>query len=138
MTLRKSAFYTIRIILSVVYLWVVADRLSFLGGTENWGVVWGNFESFLSYTHTLNPWFPTTISDFLAYFVTFLEMAIAFLLLSGIRLKEAALASFLLLIIFTLSMTLSLGFMAAIDFIVFTLVLAIGSGILYRETIKNT
>lgn len=138
MTLRKSATHTIRILLAVIYLWVVADRLSFLGGTDTMGVIWGNFESFLSYTHTLNPWFSRDISDFLAYFVTFLEIVIALLLLSGIRIKEAALSSLLLLIIFTLSLILSQGFMPALDFIIFTLVLAIASGLLYLETIKKT
>ena len=137
MNLRKATFIGMRIILAVIYLWVVADRLSILGSAGNMGVVWGNFDNFLSYTANLNPWFSREISDVLGYIVTFLEIIIAFLLLGGIRLKEASLASLILLIIFTLSMIFSIGFKVAYDFIIFTLILAVVSGILYREVMRK-
>lgn len=133
MSIRKTTFLGMRIILAIIYLWVVADRLSLLGSAGNMGVVWGNFENFLAYTATLNPWFQRGVSDVLGYIVTFLEIVIAVILLSGIRLKEASLASFVLLIIFTLSMIFSVGFTVAYDFIIFTVILAFVSGILYRE-----
>jgi uncharacterized membrane protein YphA (DoxX/SURF4 family) len=87
MTIKTGSFIFIRVFLGLMYLWVVADRLGILGPVGNLGVVWGNFDSFLEYTATLNPWFPRVVSDILGYFVTFLEVVLGVLLVSGIRLK---------------------------------------------------
>lgn len=113
-----------RILLGLTYLWVVGDRLGLLGEAGNMGVVWGNFQSFLDYTATLNPWFPRGLSDFLGYLVTGIEIILGVMFLIGMRLRLVSLASLGLLIIFTLSMLLSLGWSSAYDFIIFTLVLA--------------
>jgi hypothetical protein len=131
MTIKKSTFLFIRILLAITFLWVVADRLSLLGPAGNTGVVWGNFENFLDYTATLNPWFPRALSDFLGYLVTIVEVLLAVLLVSGIRLKEASLTSFALLNVFILSMIFSIGFKESFDFIVFTVILAIASVLIY-------
>lgn len=138
MTIKKSIFFSIRILLAIIFLWVVADRLSFLGPAGNTGVVWGNFENFLDYTATLNPWFSRALSDFLGYLVTIIEVVLAFLLVSGIRLKEASLASFALLVVFTLSMIFSVGFKEAFDFIVFTVVLATACALIYLDSKLKT
>ena len=137
MTARRLSFLFIRCVTSIIYLWVVADRLGILGTAGNMGVVWGNFQNFLDYTAILNPWFPRMISDFLGYFVTCLEVILAFLLISGIRLKESSLASFALLIIFIISMTSSLGFNAAFGYIIFTSSIAITSALIYFEERLN-
>jgi len=131
MIVKKLSFITIRILLAVTFLWVVADRISLLGPAGNMGVVWGDFDTFLNYTATLNPWFPRGLSDVLGYVVTILEVVLAILLLSGIRLKEASLGTMALLLVFIFSMTLSLGVTAAFDFILFTIVLLILAGVLY-------
>jgi len=137
MNLKSNFLLVTRFTIAFTYLWVVADRLSFLGPAGEMGVVWGNFESFLEYTASLNPWFPRSISDILGYIVTVLEVILALLLISGIRLKETSLISLLLLVVFTLSMTFSIGFINAIDFIAFTLVLAAASGFIFVESLKG-
>lgn len=133
MTVKTGSFIFIRVSLGLVYLWVVADRLGILGPVGNLGVVWGNFDHFLEYTATLNPWFPRVVSDILGYFVTFLEVVLGVLLVSGIRLKEAALASLAQLLVFLLSMTFSIGFKEAFDYIVFTVVVAAASALVYKD-----
>ncbi|UAL46026.1 hypothetical protein K7887_13900 [Sutcliffiella horikoshii] len=137
MTLKTGSFTFIRIFLGLMYLWVVADRLGILGPVGNLGVVWGNFDHFLEYTATLNPWFPRIVSDILGYFVTFLEVVLGVLLVSGIRLKEAALASLAQLLVFLLSMTFSIGFKEAFDYIVFTVVVAAASALVYKDAKKR-
>jgi len=137
MTIKTGSFIFIRVFLGLMYLWVVAERLGILGPVGNLGVVWGNFDNFLEYTATLNPWFPRVVSDILGYFVTFLEVVLGVLLVSGIRLKEAALASLALLLVFLLSMIFSIGFKESFDYIVFTVVAAVASALLYREAKKR-
>lgn len=134
MIIKKGIFQLIRFTLASIYLWVVADRLGFLGPAGNIGVVWGNFDKFLDYTATLNPWFPRKLSDIFGYLATFSEITLAFFLLFGIRLKETSLTSLALLMIFVLSLTFSLGFEQAGGFILFTVVLALASAFLYTET----
>ncbi len=137
MKIRSLASIAIRIILGTIYLWVVADRLGFLGPAGNMGVVWGDFESFLDYTATLNPWFPRAISDVLGYMATITEVVLAVLLISGIRLKEAALASFALLLVFASSLIFAIGIVEAAGFVVFTIVAAGCSLILFREAVHK-
>lgn len=119
------AIVAVRFLLAFIYLWVVADRLGLLGPAGNMGVVWGDFDTFLAYTASLNPWFPTSISHLLGYIATLAEIALAILLAMNIRLKETFLASFGLLTAFALSMIFSLGLGKAMDFIVFTVILAL-------------
>lgn len=137
MAVKKYVFISLRILLSVIYLWVVADRIGILGPAGNPGVVWGDFQIFLDYTASLNPWFPRGLSDILGILVTILEVVLAILLTSGYRLKEAAMASCALLLIFTFSMLFSQGFTAAADFIVFTIVLLLFSALILWDKIKG-
>lgn len=134
MTFRKYTFILTRALLAITFLWVVADRLSLLGPAGNNGVVWGNFETFLEYTATLNPWFPRGLSDVLGYFVTILEVILAVFLIVGIRVKESSIVCIALLITFTLSMTFSIGIKEALDFIIFTIVLTAASLYIYWES----
>ena len=137
MNLRKNLVIVTRLMLAVIYFWVVADRLGLLGKAGNMGVVWGNFDSFLDYTATLNPWMPRAVSDILGYVATIIEIILGVLLMTGIRLKEASLVSASLLIIFTLSMAVSLGVSTALDFIIFTLITIAASVFLYLETTRR-
>ncbi|MCR9141885.1 MAG: DoxX family protein [bacterium] len=137
MNIKAGLIFTLRLLLGAVYLWVVADRLGLLGPVGNPGVVWGDFESFLDYTATLNPWFPRQVSDFLGYGATFVELALAFLLIGGIRLRAAALASFGLLLVFAMSLVLAIGLREASGFIVFTIVAAGASLLIFREASRK-
>ena len=133
MTVRSGIFLIIRLTLAAIYLWVVADRLSLLGPAGNPGVVWGNFETFLDYTATLNPWFPREISDVLGYLATAIEVLLAVLLIIGFRLDYASLLSFGLLMAFASSLVLAIGPVETAGFVAFTVVAAGASFALFRE-----
>ncbi|MFG1499400.1 MauE/DoxX family redox-associated membrane protein [Halobacteriovorax sp. XZX-3] len=127
----KKALLISRYLLAITYLWVVADRLSLLGPAGNMGVVWGDFDTFLSYTASLNPWFPKKVSYFFGYIVTIVEVLLAVFFIFNVRLKETFLASFILLVTFTFSMIFSVGFEQAYDFIIFTVILALLNGYMF-------
>ncbi len=131
--MRNCLILISRLFLAMVYLWVVADRLGFLGKVGNTGVVWGDFDTFLDYTATLNPWFSRGLSNILGYFVTIIEVVFSVLFLLKIRLKETALASFSILSIFTISMIFSLGITEGLEFILFTVVLMVISWFIYVD-----
>ena len=126
----------VRVLLSITYLWVVADRLSLLGPVGTAGVVWGDFDTFLNYTASLNPWFPREFSNILGYIATVLEVILGFFFLFGLRLKETSIVSVLLLMSFIVSMTFSLGLMQALDFIIFTVVITAASLFIYFMAAK--
>lgn len=135
--MRSGVYLCLRWLLAALYLWVLADRLGLLGGIGNPGVVWGDFKTFLDYTATLNPWAPRGVSDVLGCVVTGLEAVLALWLLSGVRQREAALGSFCLLVTLALSLCLFAGVVEAVDFIAFTVVLAVASWLLYREAARR-
>lgn len=110
----------LRLALAASYLSAVADRFGLWGGPGQKNVVWGNFASFQSYTGTLNWFVPANLLPALAWTATGLEVLIAVCLLFAIRLRQAAFASGLLLSLFFLSMSFSIGIKAPLDYSVCT------------------
>ncbi len=105
----------IRVGLAAAFLSAVADRLGY------WPVAaWGNWENFVSYTATLNPWFPISWIPAIAFLATMLEVVLGICLLIGFKLKWSSLASGILLIMFGLSMTWAYGIKAPLDYSVFS------------------
>lgn len=102
----------LRLALAATMLSAVADRFGF------WGehAAWGNWKNFEAYTAELTFFLPEALSKLLAYAATFLEIALSFLLLSGIKLKVAAIATGVLLLVFAVSMSISLGVKAPLDY----------------------
>ncbi len=129
MNVKKPSLYFMRFALAGSYLSAVADRIGWWGEAASPGVVWGNFTAFLEYTQYLNPWAPASVSNFLGYVATGLEIILAFLFIFGLKLKLTSLVSFALLMVFALSMTFVIGIKAPFDYSVFTA--AAGSLLLY-------
>lgn len=102
----------LRIALALTMLSAVADRFG-LWGTH---AAWGNWQNFEKYTATLTFFLPSALSTFSAYAATVLEIALPLLLLSGFKLKWAALATGILLLVFALSMSIALGIKAPLDY----------------------
>lgn len=102
-----------RLALAAGFLSAVADRLGLWGpyGTQN--VVWGDMERFLSYTATLNPWFPSSFIPFVGWFATIAEIVLGILLLVGWRTRFIALASGWLLVAFAAGMSAGPGIKTA-------------------------
>mgnify|MGYP000011670072 CR=1 FL=1 len=120
MNLNKVSLLFLRFSLAGSYLSAVADRFGLWGKSGEAGVVWGNFKAFLDYTQFLNSWAPISLSNFLGYTATILEVVLAILLIIGLRVKETSLVSFGLLMMFALSMIFASGIKGVFDYSVFT------------------
>ena len=114
---QKAVQLFLRIAIALGFLSAVADRLGIIWGKSV--MVWGNWENFLSYTQSINPWLPTAIIPAVGIVVTALEIIFALLLLVGFKTKWVALFSGCLLLVFALSMTFSTSIKSAFDYSVF-------------------
>ncbi|HWJ29221.1 MAG TPA: hypothetical protein VNS32_21960, partial [Flavisolibacter sp.] len=94
----------LRISLSAGFLSAVADRFGFWDKAHS---AWGNWQTFIHYTQTLNPWFPEPIIPFIGGLATLLEILFAIGLLTRFKTVFTATGSGVLLLLFALAMTLS-------------------------------
>ena len=122
----------LRYALAITFLSAVADRLGWWGAPGSPNVAWGNYSSFLKYTAVLNPWAPQAMIALLGAAATFAEIALALALMFGFRVKEASLCSAILLAVFAVSMSLTVGIKAPLDYSVFTA--TAGAFLLYAVT----
>lgn len=116
----QLAAILLRVALAVSYLSAVADRFGLWGPPGTPGVAWGAWPPFVDYTGLLNFFAPTATHAPLAWAATVAEVVIALGLLVGWRLRWFALASGVLLSLFALTMTLSMGIKAPLDYSVLT------------------
>lgn len=115
------------------FLSAVADRFGLwtpLLGSEN--VVWGNMESFTTYTGVLLPWVPKFLLPLFAWTATIAETVLGILLLIGFKMRLTALLSGILLLMFAFSMLFSLNVKAPFDYSVFAA--AACAFLLYKES----
>lgn len=102
----------LRLALALTFLSAVADRFGFWGNNSTWGN-WRNFEN---YTKQITAFLPESLSIFGAYIATFLETVFALLLILGYKTKITAFATGILLLLFALSMSFTLGIKAPLDY----------------------
>lgn len=107
----------LRLGLAAGFLSAVADRFGLWPKEVS---VWGNWDAFLAYTQILNPWFPESFIPALAIIATAAEVVFAICLIIGFKTKLFAQLSGLLLLIFALSMTFSIGIKNPLDYSVFS------------------
>ncbi|MDQ2776354.1 MAG: DoxX protein [Acidobacteriota bacterium] len=109
----------LRLGLAAGFLSAAADRLGFWGSYGRPNVAWGDMEHFLLYTAKLNPWFPRAVVPAVGWAATIAEIALAVLLLIGLKTRWTARLSGLLLLAFALGMTVGTGVKTAFDASVF-------------------
>ena len=114
-----GAEWFLRLALATGFLAAVTDRFGLWGPPGASNVAWGAWGPFVEYVGVLNWFVPTALLGALAWITTIAEVTIAFGLLIGWRLPWFALASGLLLLMFALTMTVTLGIKAPFDFSVF-------------------
>lgn len=107
----------LRLAIAASFLSAVADRFGWWPAENS---VWGTWEAFIGYTALINPWVPAGAVPALAVIATGAEVILAFCLLLGLRTALAANLSGILLLVFGLSMGLSTGFKAPLDYSVFS------------------
>ncbi len=113
----KTVEWFLRISLSAGFLSAVADRFGFWGKKVS---AWGNWDNFIAYTATLNPFVPVGIIPLLGYTATILETVFAVLLLTNFKSKLIARGAGFLLLLFALSMTTSKSIKVPLDYSVFS------------------
>jgi len=102
----------LRVALAITMLSAVADRFGFWGKNS----AWGNWQNFEDYTKQLTSFLPESLSIFGAYSATLLETIFALFLILGFKTKLTAIGTGILLLMFALSMSISLGIKAPLDY----------------------
>lgn len=106
----------LRVAISFGFLSAVADRFGLCREEIS---TWGNWENFLSYTKLINPWVPESVIPAIGTIATGAEIVFAFFLLIGFKTELFAKLSGILLLLFALAMTFSIGIKSAFDYSVF-------------------
>jgi uncharacterized membrane protein YphA (DoxX/SURF4 family) len=113
---QQACALLLRLAYGLTLLMPVADRLGWLGVPGEKNINWGNWDNFVGYTHTLNPYASDGLAQGLAVLVTLLEAGFGLLLIIGLFTRWAALGAGLLTGAFALSMAIVLGFKAPFNF----------------------
>ena len=114
---KKIIKLFLRLAISLGFLSAVADRF---GWWNEQFSVWGNWDNFLEYTQLISPWFPNSIIPTIGFIVTAAEIILAIFLIVGFKTELFAKLSGIILLIFALSMTFSIGIKGALDYSVFS------------------
>ena len=105
--------------LGLTFLSACADRFGIWGPPGSKYAGWGDWAHFLVYAETLNWFLPTWMQSPVAWLATLAELSFGFALILGVWLREAAYGSAVLLGLFALAMTFSLGIKAPLNYSVF-------------------
>jgi thiosulfate dehydrogenase [quinone] large subunit len=125
----------LRISLSAGFLSAVADRFGLWDKAHS---AWGDWQTFIHYTQTLNPSFLKPITPFIGGLATLLEILFAIGLLTRFKTVSVATGSGILLSLFALAMTFSNSVKAPLDYSVFTASAAAFSlAVLYKKQRKQ-
>lgn len=119
-TLRTFSSVVLRLALGFSFLSAVADRFGLWGAYGEPNVAWGTFDRFVAYTGQLSWFAPKAAVPTLAVLATFAETLLGILLVLGWQTRIAALASGVLLLLFAVGMTGSVGIKAPLDYSVFS------------------
>lgn len=106
----------LRLTLAIGFLSAVADRFGLWPAEVS---AWGNWDNFLIYTQTINPWIPESFIPVLGGLATLAETVFGICLLIGFKTALIAQLSGWLLLLFAFAMTFSLGIKAPFDYSVF-------------------
>ncbi len=119
-SLHFLLLWALRITLAAGFLSAVADRFGLWGPPGVPGVSWGNWTNFLDYNAKVISFLPRSLADIGGLGATAAEVICALWLLSSWKTHLAACGSAALLLTFALSMTVSFGIKAPLNFSVFT------------------
>jgi uncharacterized membrane protein YphA (DoxX/SURF4 family) len=121
--IMKSNFNTaqtlLRFALGAGFILPVLDRIGFLGAPGSPNVSWGNWANFVTYANSLMPYLSPEITSFFGLVATIGEAVFGIWLIVGYKIRLAAYGSFVLTLIFALSMLLFVGYRSPFDYSVF-------------------
>ncbi|WP_428229392.1 DoxX family protein [Flavobacterium sp.] len=110
----------LRVVLGITMLSAVADRFGLWGAPGAPGVAWGNWENFVTYTQTLNSFASKSLAGILACLATFFEIVFGISLIIGFKTRIIALGTSGLMLLFAISMAISVSIKAPFDYSVLT------------------
>lgn len=113
---QNAAEWFLRIALSTTLLSVVADRFGLWSEELS---AWGNWDNFIAYTQTLNPWVPDSLVNIVGGLATLLEIVFGIGLLTTYKTSLIAKGTGFLLLSFALAMAFALNIKAPFDYSVF-------------------
>ena len=115
---RLTSYLTVflRLALAASYLSSVTSRFGLWG--EDVG--WGNYANFLDYTAKVNPFLPSSAIPAIGRTVDVAEISFAVLLVLGVRIRETAFLSGVMLFLFAFGMNLGIGVISTLDHSVYT------------------
>ncbi|HQQ99055.1 MAG TPA: DoxX family protein [Cyclobacteriaceae bacterium] len=117
MKIQDAIKIFLRLSLAAGFLSAVADRLGIWSKEVS---AWGNWENFLKYTATINPWMPDALIPAIGFIATAAEVLFAVCLLVGFKTEWVARLSGVLLLLFAVSMTLATGVKGPLDYSVYS------------------
>jgi uncharacterized membrane protein YphA (DoxX/SURF4 family) len=109
----------LRVALGIGFILPVLDRLGLLGMPGTGKVNWGDWEHFVSYTHSLVPYVGRSLANLLAGVATVAEVAFGICLPLGYQVKAMALGAAILTFIFGICMATTAGIAAPFNYPVF-------------------
>lgn len=110
----------LRVVLGITMLSAVADRFGLWGVPGAPGVAWGNWENFIVYTQTLNSFASKSVAGILGALATIAEITFGLLLIIGFKTRLVALGTSGLMLLFAVSMAISISIKAPFDYSVLT------------------
>ena len=108
-----------RFALGTGFIILVMDRLGFIGRFGQKLISWGDWNHFIGSTAILMPYLSRPLVGIIAFIATFFEVLFGICLVIGFKTRLAAYGSFILTLLFGLSMALFLGYKAPLNFSVF-------------------
>jgi uncharacterized membrane protein YphA (DoxX/SURF4 family) len=110
----------LRVALGITYLVPGLDRLGAWGPPGGKQVSWGDWAHFSAYAHQVMGFLPYGLAEVMAIIATTLEIVFGVLLIAGCFTRWVAIGSGILLLCFALSMAVSFGITAPLNYSVFT------------------
>ena len=114
-----TAQILLRFALGAGFILPVLDRIGILGTPGSANVSWGNWANFVAYTNSLMPYLSTKTASFFGFVATIGEVLFGVMLVAGYKVKLAAYGSFVLTLVFALSMLFFVGYRSPFDYSVF-------------------
>lgn len=119
LNLLRIAILYLRWSLGLTFLSACANRFGLWGPPSSKYAVWGDWAHFVAYSATLNWYLPASLQLPVAWAATIAEISLGIALIAGLYLRPAAYASAVLLALFALAMTFSVGIKSPLNSSVF-------------------
>ena len=110
-----------RLALAFTLLAAIADKLGYWGEPGKPNILWGDWDAYVSYLHTLVPFVSKSITEILATTATIVEGALALILLIGLKVRWAAFGVGIYSLFLALVSLVSIGIKAPFNYSLFVI-----------------